>query len=319
MIVGIFGVLAYFVSKMSQGGEEESRAEPRDAKAAAKRRGALDRMQRGAGARAAAEAGEVAGEVAEDDDDEGPEGRADRRNAKKDVKKQEKKAAQQADREARQVRDVVKNERQSQYRQRQLEKELERQQREEEEEKARKEKEQQEQEEFAKWKDMFAVEAEGEDDTELRDESAVERFIQHIKLRKVVSLEELASEFRLRTTAAVDRLQQLEKLGRLSGIFDDRGKFVYITLEEMQEVANWLQAKGRISRAELVAACNKIVRLNPTEEDQVKLKEDARAVAEAAEACAKAKALQAKLEEDARAVAETAEVCSKAEASQAAE
>merc|ERR1740138_1329402 len=122
---------------------------------------------------------------------------------------------------------------------------------------------------------MFAVEAEGEEDSGTADTGAVERFIEYIKVRKVVNLEDLAADFRMRTSAAIDRVKELEKLGRISGIFDDRGKFVYITIEEMVGVAEWLQKKGRINRADLVAACNRIIRLNPTEEDKARLQQEA--------------------------------------------
>ena len=82
--------------------------------------------------------------------------------------------------------------------------------------------------------------------------------------------EDLAAEFRMRTVAAINRLEELEKMGaalkncfvhsklhpiahaisdvseaprcvalhipigRLSGIFDDRGKYIYITVEAPQ-------------------------------------------------------------------------------------
>merc|ERR1711920_504136 len=149
------------------------------------------------------------------------------------------------------------------------------------EKKAREEKERKEQEEFDKWKEMFNVDAEGEDDAASNDKGAVDRFIEYVQMRKVVNLEDIAAEFRMRTSAAIDRLEQLEKLGRLSGIFDDRGKFVYITQEEMAGVAEWMKQKGRISRADLVAACNRIVRLNPTDEDKAKLQQEARSAAAA--------------------------------------
>jgi len=90
-----------------------------------------------------------------------------------------------------------------------------------------------------------------------------------IALRK--RLEEIAAEFQLKTSKVIERLEHLEKGGQISGIFDDRGKFVYIERKEMEGVADWLNKKGRIGRADLVAACNRIIRLNPTEEDKKKL------------------------------------------------
>merc|ERR1712190_675247 len=132
--------------------------------------------------------------------------------------------------------------------------------------------------------EMFAVDAEGKEDTDTQDASAVENFVDFVKLRKVVNLEDLAAEFHMRTSVAIERLEQLEKLGRLSGIFDDRGKYVYITKEEMAGVADWLRKRGRINRADLVAACNRIIRLNPTEGDMAKLEQEAKSAAAALDA-----------------------------------
>lgn len=251
-LLGILGLFAFFALRAKTIAEEEEKEQKQAA--APRRRGALDRMQRGARAATA------------DEDDA-----AKKPNPAKEQKKQEKRAQQQAEREAQQQ----KLEKSAKICQKQQEKEAERLRKEADEEKAREEKEQQEREEFEKWKEMFAVEAEGEDDGSIGD-SAVERFIDYVKLRKVVNLEDLAAEFRMRTVNAIKRLEELEKMGRLSGIFDDRGKYIYITAEEMAAVAEWLKKKGRINRADLVAGCNKLIRLNPTDEDQAKLDAEAR-------------------------------------------
>ncbi len=50
------------------------------------------------------------------------------------------------------------------------------------------------------------------------------RFVQHIKARKTVALDELAAEFGMKTQEAIQRLQTLEEQGRLTGVMDDRGK-----------------------------------------------------------------------------------------------
>jgi hypothetical protein len=50
-------------------------------------------------------------------------------------------------------------------------------------------------------------------------------------------LEELAAEFGLRTQEAINRLQALEQMGRVTGVFDDRGKFIYIAPHEMDAVS----------------------------------------------------------------------------------
>ncbi|CAE6972402.1 unnamed protein product [Symbiodinium sp. CCMP2592] len=267
-LFGILGLFAFFALRAKTAAEEEEKQEKQQAAGGQRRRGALDRMQRGA-ARAAG-----SGEADEDE----PEDQAGNKkaNAAKEQKKQEKRAQQQAEREAYQQ----KQDKKAQYAQKQQARDAERMRRDAEDEQARKEKEKQEKEELDKWKEMFAVEYEGEDDAATAGESALEQFIDYVKLRKVVNLEDLAAEFRMRTCTAINRLEELEKMGRLSGIFDDRGKYIYITAEEMGEVAAWLKRKGRVNRAELVAGCNKLIRLDPTAEDKAKLEAEVRTAEE---------------------------------------
>ena len=54
--------------------------------------------------------------------------------------------------------------------------------------------------------------------------------------KKVVVLEELAGEFGMKTQDAIDRVTKLEAMSRITGVIDDRGKFVFITPEEMTKV-----------------------------------------------------------------------------------
>ena len=50
------------------------------------------------------------------------------------------------------------------------------------------------------------------------------QFIEYIKERKMVALDEVAAEFGLRTQDVINRIQGLEALDRLTGVMDDRGK-----------------------------------------------------------------------------------------------
>lgn len=56
-------------------------------------------------------------------------------------------------------------------------------------------------------------------------------------------------------------LQGLESMGRISGVMDERGKFIYISREEMQSVAAHIRSKGRVSIAALAAASNNLIDL----------------------------------------------------------
>lgn len=52
--------------------------------------------------------------------------------------------------------------------------------------------------------------------------------------------------------------------GTLSGIIDDRGKFIYITMEELQSVAKFMKQRGRVSIQELAESSNRLITLTPT-------------------------------------------------------
>jgi hypothetical protein len=47
-------------------------------------------------------------------------------------------------------------------------------------------------------------------------------------------LEDLANEFRIPTKEVIDRLERLLTMKKLTGIIDDRGKFIYITEDEFK-------------------------------------------------------------------------------------
>lgn len=52
-------------------------------------------------------------------------------------------------------------------------------------------------------------------------------------------------------------------LGRLSGVMDDRGKYIYISQEEMQAVADYIKRQGRVSIAHLASKSNQFIDLEP--------------------------------------------------------
>lgn len=65
----------------------------------------------------------------------------------------------------------------------------------------------------------------------------------------------------------IARIQSLEADGRLTGVLDDRGKFLSITPAEMDAVSAWINKRGRISIAEMVAESNRLIDLNGTVQD----------------------------------------------------
>lgn len=94
-------------------------------------------------------------------------------------------------------------------------------------------------------------------------------------------LEELAAHFQLKTQDAIDRLQKLVQDGSLTGkiclshhctdtlfpfslgVIDDRGKFIYISREEMEAVAKFIRQRGRVSLSDLAESSNQLIQLGP--------------------------------------------------------
>ncbi|KAK2109694.1 DDRGK domain-containing protein 1 [Saguinus oedipus] len=90
-------------------------------------------------------------------------------------------------------------------------------------------------------------------------QSFLTEFINYIKQSKVVLLEDLASQVGLRTQDTINRIQDLLAEGTVTGVIDDRGKFIYITPEELAAVANFIRQRGRVSIAELAQASNSLI------------------------------------------------------------
>jgi hypothetical protein len=77
---------------------------------------------------------------------------------------------------------------------------------------------------------MFSIEEAGDKQEEDKEfENKLQVFIDFIQVRKVVMFEDLAAEFSMSSKDVIDRIQRLVESGRLSGITDDRGKFIHIT------------------------------------------------------------------------------------------
>lgn len=116
--------------------------------------------------------------------------------------------------------------------------------------------------EAAEWMGQISVEDQGQEaDEQQEGQGMMGAFVDFIKERKTVALEELAAEFGLRVQDAITRVQSLEKMGHVSGVMDDRGKYIYISKEEMEAVAEYIKKRGRIAIGELAAKSNMFIDL----------------------------------------------------------
>ncbi|XP_043095211.1 DDRGK domain-containing protein 1-like [Puntigrus tetrazona] len=184
---------------------------------------------------------------------------------KKLEEKQARKAQREAELEEREERRKMQELR-DQERQKEEEKErLQEQRREDELQRAKEEQERKEEEEYQRLKESFVIEDQGEAEelSEQESRNLLQEFIQYVKNSKVVLLEDLASRFGMRTQDAIARLQDLIADGSLTGVIDDRGKFIFITPEELNAVAQFIKQRGRVSISDLVQASNTLINLTP--------------------------------------------------------
>ena len=140
--------------------------------------------------------------------------------------------------------------------------------------KLKEEQEKKDNEIYNQWKDMIKVGEEGEERVDFNDENVINDFLNYIKIRKVVSLEDLSGVFKIPPNDLVEKLNFFEQQGRILGIIDDRGKYIYITEKEMSMIEKMFINRGRITKAELIKECNRLIKFEPTEEDKVKIAEE---------------------------------------------
>lgn len=206
-------------------------------------------------------------EDGEDQDQEMPDFSGEKMGAKKRAKleaKHEKKVMRENEvraREDKKKKEAVAEE----ERKKVEEKEQEEQTRQEEAERlAREDRERREHEEYLKMKASFAVEEEGYDEeTDADKENLLQEFVTFIRNNKVVVLEDLAQHFKLKTQAVIDRINDLKSNGTLTGVVDDRGKFIYVSEIELQSVAKFIKQRGRVSISELAESSNSLINLVP--------------------------------------------------------
>uniref|UniRef100_A0A914VS45 DDRGK domain-containing protein 1 n=1 Tax=Plectus sambesii TaxID=2011161 RepID=A0A914VS45_9BILA len=185
---------------------------------------------------------------------------------KKKLAKLQAKAEKRAQREAEMVdrEEKKKREKQKEEKERkdQEKVKLEEEERKEKERLEREEKERREHEEYLKMKEAFEVEEVGFDQIDEEESDNLMRdFVDYVKTTKVVNMDELGAHFKMRTQDAIDRIKFFVDNGTLTGVIDDRGKFIYITMDELNAVAKFINQRGRVSVAELADYSNQLIKL----------------------------------------------------------
>jgi len=260
----LLAILTYFKQSqgVSGGGEERRRPQEAVVRGPGGRRGGA-RMRRPVERDdSEEEAGQEEREELEEAGIKVPEGKIGKKKMEKLQAKADKKLQREAEQKEREENRKKREKMDEEERlKREQEKEEERKV-EEEERRIREEKERKEQEEYDMLKAAFSVEEEGCDAGEEGDEeNKLLKFINYIKETKVVLLEDLAAQFHLKTQEAIDRVVQLQADGLLTGVIDDRGKFIYVSQEELEAVAKFIRQQGRVSITDLAMSSNQLIKL----------------------------------------------------------
>lgn len=132
------------------------------------------------------------------------------------------------------------------------------------------EREAKEQEEAEKWMHMFTVDDAGEDAlNKEQGEKLLQKMVEYIKTRKMVPLEDIAAQFGIRTSEVIEKVRDLESSKRITGIMDDRGKYIYISDDEMRTVATFIRRKGRIGISELAKESSNLIHFDGVDDIDV--------------------------------------------------
>lgn len=161
-----------------------------------------------------------------------------------------------------QDREKKKKEKEKSFQEKQLQKERERLEEEEQLKKEQEEKAQKEYQEYLNLKADIIIEEEGASAlTQQENQRTLTEFINLIKENKIIEFDALASHFDMPVSDAVERVKSLLESKELQGFIDDRGKFIYVSDDDLLQISRHIEAAGRCSFRELSRTFGEILNL----------------------------------------------------------
>eukprot|EP01005_Ploeotia_sp_CARIB1_P001353 NODE_291_length_1010_cov_232.156285_g284_i0.p1 GENE.NODE_291_length_1010_cov_232.156285_g284_i0~~NODE_291_length_1010_cov_232.156285_g284_i0.p1 ORF type:complete len:207 (-),score=62.02 NODE_291_length_1010_cov_232.156285_g284_i0:141-761(-) len=195
-------------------------------------------------------------------------GKIGKRKAEKMKLKEEKRRNHEAMQENRRRRKEEEANQRIREKEAQLEREEQEEQEAEEERQAEMEKKSKEDELYAQLRMGMCVDEQGnEEDDEPENNQLLQDFVAEIEREKVVHYQDLAVKFDMTIDRVVECIEGLVASGSLNGVFDERGKFFLITMEELDHLATFMKQRGRVSVGELTRECNRSIRLQRLESE----------------------------------------------------
>ena len=125
----------------------------------------------------------------------------------------------------------------------------------------RAEKKLREDEDYKKWVSHIEVAEKGEVGSVDAAENALREYLAAVAPTesKLLVLDDCAKRHNLAVERLLKIMNDMIDGGSISGVFDDRGKFVYVTDDEYGAIAKFIRNRGRVAMSELVRECNRIV------------------------------------------------------------
>jgi hypothetical protein len=85
---------------------------------------------------------------------------------------------------------------------------------------------------------------------------SVPEWIDEMKDRRTVLITEIATSFELPEEKVVQRIQELIKEGRVAGVMEGNGRFIFIAEDELHSIAESLIERGSLSLTDVADVCN---------------------------------------------------------------
>jgi hypothetical protein len=85
---------------------------------------------------------------------------------------------------------------------------------------------------------------------------SVQEWVDEMKDTRTVLMTEMATSFKLPEEKVVQRIQELIKEGRVAGVMEDNGRFIFIAEDELHSIAESLIERGSLSLTDVAVVCN---------------------------------------------------------------
>nr|CAD2140940.1 unnamed protein product [Meloidogyne enterolobii] len=128
--------------------------------------------------------------------------------------------------------------------------------------KEKEEREKQEREDYLKFKESFNISEQGFDNENNEEDDPTEfttKLLEYLRKRKVVHVDQVSSNFHLKPDVTIERINSLLEEKLITGVFDDRGLFIFISPEELNNVAKFITQRGRVALSEIAENSSKLI------------------------------------------------------------